>query len=113
MADTTGPGYFVWHDLMTKDASQQQLLQDEGYVAFSYVDADGNKTTDYPANPNGSPMGCAGLTDVTGRGLGMMPHPDRAYFGHNMPNWTRDGLASKGEGMALFEAMVKVARAEA
>ena len=99
--------------LMTKDADQLRLLDEEGYIALSYVDQDGNKTTDYPTNPNGSPAGCAGLTDVTGRVLGMMPHPDRAYLPHNMPGWTRDGLATKGDGMAIFESMVKVARAEA
>lgn len=98
--------------LMTKDAEQQQLLNDEGYVAFSYVDEHGQKTEAYPANPNGSPTGIAGITDVTGRVLGMMPHPDRAYLPYNMPNWTSDGLPAQGDGMAIFEAMVKVARAE-
>lgn len=98
--------------LMTKDADQLRILDQEGYVAFSYVDEHGQKTAEYPANPNGSPAGCAGLTDVTGRVLGMMPHPDRAYLPHNMPGWSRDGLATKGDGMVIFEAMVKVARAE-
>jgi phosphoribosylformylglycinamidine synthase len=98
--------------LMTRDAEQQRLLADEGYLALSYVDAAGQPTTAYPQNPNGSPAGCAGMTDVTGRVLGLMPHPDRAYLAHNMPGWTRDGLAEQGDGMAIFAAMVKVARAE-
>ena len=63
-------------------------------------------------NPNGSPNGIAGLTDVTGRVLGLMPHPDRAYLPHNMPGWTRDGLAADGDGMAIFRRMVEVAKAE-
>lgn len=98
--------------LLTKDADQLRILDQEGYVALSYVDENGRKTTEYPVNPNGSPAGCAGLTDVTGRVLGLMPHPDRAYLPHNMPGWSRDGLAPKGDGMVIFEAMVKAARAE-
>lgn len=34
----------------------------------------------YPANPNGSPMGVAGLCSADGRHLAMMPHPERAIF---------------------------------
>lgn len=34
----------------------------------------------YPANPNGSPHGVAGLCSADGRHLAMMPHPERAIF---------------------------------
>ncbi|WP_329905632.1 phosphoribosylformylglycinamidine synthase [Porphyromonas pogonae] len=34
----------------------------------------------YPANPNGSPYGIAGLCSKDGRHLAMMPHPERAIF---------------------------------
>lgn len=98
--------------IITKDDTQAQVLLDEGFVAFSYIDDAGNPTTTYPTNPNGSPNGIAGLTDVTGRVLGLMPHPDRAYLPHNMPGWTRDGIAADGDGMAIFRRMVEVAKAE-
>jgi len=94
------------------DEETARALED-GYRAFVYLDRDGNPTTDYPANPNGSPNGLAGLTDCTGRVLGLMPHPDRAYLAHHMPDWHRTGLSEQGDGMAIFEAMVKVAAAEA
>jgi len=97
--------------LMTRDEAQSTLLREEGYQAFVYVDEEGQATTDYPQNPNGSPHGVAGLTDVTGRVLGLMPHPDRAYLPHHMPGWRREGLATHGDGMVIFEAMVKAARA--
>ena len=32
----------------------------------------------YPANPNGSPEGIAGIASADGRHLAMMPHPERA-----------------------------------
>ncbi|WP_455514178.1 phosphoribosylformylglycinamidine synthase [Porphyromonas sp.] len=35
---------------------------------------------DYPANPNGSPEGIAGLCSADGRHLALMPHPERAIF---------------------------------
>ncbi|MHC4813283.1 MAG: phosphoribosylformylglycinamidine synthase subunit PurQ [Planctomycetota bacterium] len=99
--------------LMTRDEEQATLLREEGYQAFVYVDEQGEPTTTYPHNPNGSPHGIAGLTDVTGRVLGLMPHPDRAYLPHHMPGWRRDRLLDKGDGMVIFEAMVKAAQAEA
>lgn len=34
----------------------------------------------YPANPNGSPEGIAGLCSADGRHLAMMPHPERSVF---------------------------------
>lgn len=34
----------------------------------------------YPANPNGSPEGIAGLCSADGRHLAMMPHPERSIF---------------------------------
>ncbi|MDO9154422.1 MAG: phosphoribosylformylglycinamidine synthase [Paludibacter sp.] len=36
--------------------------------------------TDYPANPNGSDYGTAGICSSDGRHLAMMPHPERAIF---------------------------------
>ncbi len=36
--------------------------------------------TSYPANPNGSPMGIAGVASADGRHLAMMPHLERAIF---------------------------------
>ena len=32
---------------------------------------------EYPANPNGSPFGIAGVCSPDGRHLAMMPHPER------------------------------------
>ena len=34
----------------------------------------------YPANPNGSPAGIAGICSDNGRHLAMMPHLERAIF---------------------------------
>lgn len=102
-----GEGY-----LQPQSAEFGTMLRDEGYAAFVYVDASGTATEDYPANPNGSPAGLAGLTDVTGRVLGLMPHPDRAYRDFHLPQWRREGLPAQADGLAIFEAMVRTARAD-
>jgi phosphoribosylformylglycinamidine synthase len=94
------------------DEDLARELDDEGYTAFVYVDETGARTERYPANPNGSPRAIAGLTDVTGRVLGLMPHPDRAYLPFHAPDWRRRGLAENPDGMLIFDAMVRVARGE-
>lgn len=38
---------------------------------------------EYPANPNGSPNGIAGLASADGRHLAIMPHPERCLFPWN------------------------------
>jgi phosphoribosylformylglycinamidine synthase len=48
-------------------------------VALRYVDGSGRVATRYPANPNGSPQGIAGLTSADGRATLLMPHPERVF----------------------------------
>jgi phosphoribosylformylglycinamidine synthase len=49
------------------------------HVALRYVDGTGAIATRYPANPNGSPDGIAGLTSADGRATLLMPHPERVF----------------------------------
>ena len=42
---------------------------------------------DYPANPNGSPEGIAGVCSDDGRHLAMMPHPERCIYPHNWAHY--------------------------
>ncbi len=53
-------------------------------VALRYVDAVGNPTASYPANPNGSPDGVTGLTTDDGRATILMPHPERTLRSLNL-----------------------------
>ncbi len=56
-------------DLEHLNAAQQ--------VALRFVDNRGRIAERYPANPNGSPEGIAGLCSADGRVTAMMPHPER------------------------------------
>ncbi|MDC1251182.1 phosphoribosylformylglycinamidine synthase, partial [Gammaproteobacteria bacterium] len=47
---------------------------------ISYADDRGLGTENYPANPNGSPLGIGGLTNQSGTVNIMMPHPERAFL---------------------------------
>jgi phosphoribosylformylglycinamidine synthase len=61
----------------------------------------------FPINPNGSMANLAGLSDPSGRVLGLMPHPERFLFATQHPHWTRLGLRGEGAGMRLFRNAVE------
>jgi phosphoribosylformylglycinamidine synthase len=48
-------------------------------TVLRFVDNRGRVATRYPANPNGSPQGLAGLASEDGRVTIMMPHPERVF----------------------------------
>jgi phosphoribosylformylglycinamidine synthase len=81
-------------------------LEQAGQIVLRYVDADG-RPGPYPVNPNGSQGDVAGMCDVTGRVLGLMPHPERHMLPTQHPQWTRIGLAAEGEGLRLFRNAVE------
>jgi phosphoribosylformylglycinamidine synthase len=56
-----------------------QNAVDAEVVAVRYVDNYGRATETYPSNPNGSPLGIAGLCSEDGRFTIMMPHPERVF----------------------------------
>ena len=80
-------------------------LQSGHHIAFQYVDAQGELGS-YPINPNGSILGIAGLTDKTGRVLGLMPHPERNIHPTHHPHWTRQECDGACDGMTIFNRAV-------
>ncbi len=68
--------------------------QEHVRVAMRYVDNRGRIAERYPANPNGSPAGIAGVTTEDGRFTIMMPHPERVFRTVQMswhpPQWGED-----------------------
>jgi len=98
--------------VVTKDTDTLEKLKSAGYVAFKYVDENG-KEGGYPINPNGSVDSIAGLTDTTGRVLGLMPHPERHVRPTQHPRWSRHESrdtrheARTTDGMTIFNNAVK------
>jgi len=85
-------------------------LNVNGQVAFRYCDSRG-KRAKYPENPNGSVEDIAGITDPTGRILGLMPHPERHFLFTQHPFWTRlNNNGRYGQGAKVFENGVNYVR---
>jgi phosphoribosylformylglycinamidine synthase len=70
-------------------------------AALRFVGADGRPTERYPANPNGSPGGLAGLTTPDGRFTILMPHPERAFRAVQL-SWRPQGLGDDGPWLRMF-----------
>jgi len=95
--------------VVTKDQDTLENLRAGGHIAFKYVDKDG-KEGGFPVNPNGSVDSIAGLTDSTGRVLGLMPHPERFVRATQHPRWTRMGEKNDPDGMTIFNNAVEYVR---
>ncbi len=70
-------------------------------LALSYVNYQGQNTETYPANPNGSPQGIAGLSNDDGRITIMMPHPER-IFRSATNSWRDSEWGDYGPWMRMF-----------
>ncbi len=103
-----GEGKFI-----TSDRETLQRLETGHQIAVRYIDNRGQPTEAWPANPNGSPSGIAGVCDPSGRLFGLMPHPDAYLYPFQHPQWTRrrfdDSAATEGGGLAIFRSGVDAA----
>ncbi len=61
------------------NADALTTAENSGTIALRYVNNYGDVTSQYPANPNGSPNGITSLTTTDGRVTIMMPHPERVF----------------------------------
>ncbi len=87
------------------DDEVKARLERDRLVAVRYVDERGAPTEAWPANPNGSPGGVAGVCDPSGRLFGLMPHPDAYLYPFQHPQAFRryeSADESEGAGLAVF-----------
>jgi phosphoribosylformylglycinamidine synthase len=101
--------------LLTADAQVLARLEAGHQIPVRYADRTGAATEEWPANPNGSPGGIAGLCDPTGRLFGLMPHPDAYLYPFQHPQWFRQSPAERpaeGGGLAVFRNGVDAAAAD-
>jgi len=83
------------------DDAAQTALQASGGVPIRYVDNYGAAASQYPANPNGSPHGIAGVCSTDGRATLFMPHPERLHR-TVQHSWHPEEWGEDGPWMRLF-----------
>ncbi len=85
-------------------------------IALQYTKGEMSNYLNLPANPNGSIDDIAGITDESGRILGLMPHPERGMFFNQLPNWQSEkeklirdkkSLPKAGPGLQIFKNAVE------
>ncbi|XP_053398667.1 phosphoribosylformylglycinamidine synthase-like isoform X2 [Mercenaria mercenaria] len=71
--------------MVFKNDSIYDNLRTNKLIPVRYVNDEGEATTVYPFNPNGSPDGVAALCSEDGRHLAIMPHPERCFLPWQCP----------------------------
>jgi len=97
--------------LFPKEKEEEYLreLYENGQLVFRYCLENGEYAEGrYPANPNGSFHDIAGICDPTGKIFGLMPHPERAYYGWQLPDWTKKMEPPlQGDGKLIFQSITE------
>ena len=85
-----------------------ERLYENDQLVFRYCLKDGEYAGEcFPANPNGSFHDIAGICNVDGTILGLMPHPERAFYWWQQPDWTRQRrMPQYGDGELIFDSLV-------
>lgn len=83
------------------DNATAAALWANGLVALTYSESDGSPAA-YPANPNGSTGGIAGLCNPAGNVFGLMPHPENHVF-----PWQHPRRETRMDGLRLFRNGIK------
>ena len=63
-----------------------------------------------PGNPNGSSRAIAGICNLAGNVVGLMPHPERYVSHFQHPAWTSRSEAVKTPGYLFWQGAVRYAR---
>ena len=70
-------------------------------IGLQFVDSHARVVAEYPANPNGSVSGIAGVVNLDGRVLAVMPHPERVFRTINN-SWHPESWGEDGPWVRLF-----------
>ena len=104
-----GEGRFYAGEKILKQLKKKNL------IALKYCKGEICKLQSLTANPNGALEDIAGITDESGRILGLMPHPERAISFTQLPHWTllkeqylrkNKPLPTEGPGIQIFKNAV-------
>lgn len=90
----------------TEKRMLRELIEND-QIVFRFVD-DRGRYAGYPWNPSGTTHNIAALCNREGNVFGVQPHPERCFFRHLHPDWTRrsDGDPVYGDGKLVFESVL-------
>ncbi len=101
-----GEGRFLFAS--EKERSHLKKLYENDQLVFRYCYKNGDYPKgEFPVNPNGSFHDIAGICNPSGTVFGLMPHPERAFYGCQLPDWTKTGkMKPYGDGKPIFQSMI-------
>ncbi|MCJ1473539.1 hypothetical protein MMC13_002190 [Lambiella insularis] len=91
-------------------AATASAFLEQDLMSLRYIDNYLLPTEQYPANPNGSPQGIAGIRTPDGRVLALMPHPERTVMsgiGSYIPEGKAKEWGDVGPWGRLFQSARK------
>jgi phosphoribosylformylglycinamidine synthase I len=97
--------------MFAKEKEKQYLesLYENDQLVFRYCDKNGEYAESrFPTNPNGSFHDIVGVCNPEGTIFGLMPHPERAFYWWQQPDWTRqERMPQYGDGKPIFESLIE------
>lgn len=101
-------------NLVTASPGLIKKLNDQEQVVFRYCDRNGRVIDEFPVNVNGSTESIAAICNPEGNILGMMPHPERAFFAWQLPSFDprKHRPNEPGPGRRIFESMKRYIEVE-
>jgi phosphoribosylformylglycinamidine synthase I len=99
-------GRFIFPKEREKQCLEKLCENDQ--LVFRYCSSSGEYAQGvYPTNPNGSFHDIVGVCNPEGTVFGLMPHPERAFYWWQQPDWTgRKRICEYGDGKLVFESMI-------
>ncbi len=106
---------------VTEDEETIERIKENGQIALRYCRSSGEDDNGFPVNPNGSIENAAGICNVEGNVLAMMPHPERGTWLRQVPEdiegpWGRsrrkatgdqDAMGGEGPGRGFFASLLE------
>ena len=103
MPTAHGEGRFLMSD------GNLKRLEENGQIVLRYCKPDGELANgEYPFNPNGALNDIAGVCNPDGNIFALMPHPERAFFNFQYPDWEgKKNPDEYGDGMHIFDSVIE------
>ena len=92
------------------DSSTLAIMKKQSQIAGKYYKGEISTAQNLKPNPNGSMLDIAMITSPNGKILGAMPHPERAIFFTQAPDWTlqKEKMIRQGKVIPKFGPSLQI-----